>query len=196
MSGIKRRTCPSLPARGRHDQPRAITNHARPAANAVAAIRPIRFEPPPRHLRPWCWLDRWAYARLRPRSVTWPCTVHRPETTSISNESSARRIKKRPVPRYSPRDRSSFPRSGSDRTRLAPNGAGRHTRRDSSASVRTVPRRPGATALLVVLAVDHRRRQLRDLLIGLVVGDRGVLLTLLSSRSRRLSPRSAARAGG
>jgi hypothetical protein len=32
--------------------------------------------------------------------------VHRPETTSISKESSGGRIKKEPVPRYMPRDRS------------------------------------------------------------------------------------------
>ena len=74
MPGIKRRTCPSLPSRGRHDQPRAVTNDASLAATA-ARTAITRSVP----LRDRVMFDRAAaptgavMARRRPRSVTSPC---------------------------------------------------------------------------------------------------------------------------
>jgi hypothetical protein len=85
--------------------------------------------------------------------------VHRPEPTSISKESPRERIKKEPVPRYRPRDRSNY------------SIAGWNTRRDSSTST--------DATLVIVLAVDHRGRQLAHRAIGLVISDRGMLLSFL-----------------
>jgi hypothetical protein len=114
-------------------------------------------------------------------------SVHRPETTSISNESSVPRMKKRPVSRYSPRDRSSFPVDLGTFERPTHPGKRRPVPSILSrgACTHVLPVVNGVVCVQcraispAVFAVNHRGRQLIHGSIGLVIRDRRVLLTLL-----------------
>ncbi len=164
MSGIKRvrerLTCPSLPSRGRHDQPRAFTNR-RQVSKFNAQPASIRLEPS----RSCGKFEQTGAstvgveARSRPRSVSEPCVCPSARTDIDLEGITASAHKKEPVPRYRPRDRSNY------------SIAGWNARSDSSTST--------DATLVIVLAVDHRGRQLTHRAIGLVVSDRCMLLTLL-----------------
>src|SRR5262249_21018770 len=83
----------------------------------------------------------------------WPSSLSIGPRPSGPRPNCHARPKKKPVPRYSPRDRSTPGRARVDRPQP----------------------RPGRSSP----AVDHRGRQLVHLLIRVAVGDGGVLLALL-----------------
>ena len=143
-------------------------------------------------------------ARSRRRSMTSPCVC--PSARShLHLERIARPAqKKRPVSRYSPRDRSSFPvdvhgtneeaqpwyRAGSRRYHVArvPRVVKPSTGSSSLAKIGLIMFRVRHRSSVVAFAIDHRGRQLGHLGVGLVVSDRGVLLAFfILSRSPPLA---------
>src|SRR5579885_407921 len=140
LESSERRTCPSLPARGRHDRSRPpwTRGHAGPA---LPAIRGARREASPRLL-----------------SVTRPCPC-----ASARGPAAL--------------DRIAPPGPKKNRPLVTVRGTGRY---GVVPGCRAPPRGPGRTRRAGSSpAVDHRGRQLGDLLIRIAVGDRGVLLALL-----------------
>ncbi len=107
MSGIsQRRTCPSLPAHGRHDQPRDIMNHTGPGGDSGADKPPLlRFIAPARHAPSTRKVD----ARPWRRSMTLPCVCPSARRHLHLERITRPARKKRPVSRYTPRDRPRFP---------------------------------------------------------------------------------------